>query len=865
MQSTVDQESKRELLFDLYSHLKCNIKCTQSICEIHDSDFTTYCFQCKRSICDVCIEAFHTNHYFMKKSNVGMENIHIENMFNSLEEKIKQVPGFSQPEKIKQELKLNLNKEIQTLYEKIDIYKTLKLKEMDNTFKHTSFDAKNLLDIIKNTKNTLFDYMNKQKPFLKAQHVHDDDNFIFLLNYDLLYESIIGSKDYIDCLDEIEKYYNKSSCMEKNYLHDINLLMDNKIDEEKQKFEIINKILSDNTILTDDISRKSTINSNAVNEQSKPRTPSINIKRENGSGKRLTSVSKKNSQIMDKFNELYIKKKEEFKKLIVNMEKLNDNKFKEIVNKTELINQFIDEFKENVFVNFKKNGSMLEIEKFVKMYEEKSNKRMSYNGKSGLKFSNSKASSIKSGLTRSKATFQTAKKEDVKEFESSAEKITDRNKVTKVKSNTTKNKKIHKTQLFSLDENEEEHDYSNSEEEEEQNESNNSENSNHLEMLMEKEEINVSFERNLKMTDPKIIKREKMFKPLRKSIRRKLFCSNNEKSKKTKTESGELFKVNQKLLDLIKENQRLTSMIISKDDISLQISTIRRYFAFLLMEFIRKNFKLSNKFESHLFLQDSKKEELLNNEYIKLEEGGNKIYIYNRETLKKVAKTITFNVNIHGIRHFPVGCRYYFHTDRVYITGGKVNNQYVNYVFVYTVKDNKLTKMSPMCHTRAYHNMIFHENLKSIMVFGGEETGSCEMYDFFINMWTLIPSLNYPRANLSVYIDKLGTFAYAMCGIIGPIRDGKYSDVIEFLDLVDMNQGWAKVDYKNKAEVDLKQGENKFVVLSDEKIVFYGANESRKWHRCYCLFNMKKFEIVKLEKDQLEFMKAKYLMNPNEN
>ena len=31
------------------------------------------------------------------------------------------------------------------------------------------------------------------------------------------------------------------------------------------------------------------------------------------------------------------------------------------------------------------------------------------------------------------------------------------------------------------------------------------------------------------------------------------------------------------------------------------------------------------------------------------------------------------------------------------------------------------------------------------------------------------------------------------------------------------------------------------------------------------LNDMKKFEIVKLEKDQLEFIKAKYLMNPDEN
>ena len=170
-----------------------------------------------------------------------------------------------------------------------------------------------------------------------------------------------------------------------------------------------------------------------------------------------------------------------------------------------------------------------------------------------------------------------------------------------------------------------------------------------------------------------------------------------------------------------------------------------------------------------------------------------------------------------------------------------------------------------MLNPRSYHTMIYHDNLKSLVVVGGENNATCEIYDFYLNMWNTIPELNIPRANPAVYIDKVGTFAYVISGIIGNIVSNSYCDVIEFLDLVDMNQGWLKIDFKNKANVDLKNNETKLFPLTDHKLLIYGANESRNINKCFVVLDLKTLELIKIDSEDLEKMKVKAKLFPDEN
>ena len=70
-----------------------------------------------------------------------------------------------------------------------------------------------------------------------------------------------------------------------------------------------------------------------------------------------------------------------------------------------------------------------------------------------------------------------------------------------------------------------------------------------------------------------------------------------------------------------------------------------------------------------------------------------------------------------------------------------------------------------MKYPRSYHRLVFIESLRSLIVIGGENNNSCEMYDFYLNTWIDFPELNFPRANSNFIVNKLGTQAFAIFGI----------------------------------------------------------------------------------------------------
>ena len=879
-----DSEDKKEPIFDLYNHLKCNIKCTLAVCEIHDSEFTNYCFQCKRSICDVCIEAFHNCHNNISKKQIGMDKIFVNKYFKNIESKVEKSIELFQPEAYKQKLKSNLNNEFNSIFDKLEKLKNYKLKEIEETFKNSSYHTNSLLQYIKEAKNNLNEYINEHKSFLINENIPDEDNFIFLLTYDMMNEVSQAGNDYVKKIDEIGEYFKSLPCNNGTNLKDIQEILDKKLNEQSKICEVNEKI--NNEILQTQQETLSVNSTKLVSMSNSRLTSKKNSQKSlyNASNLNQYNRSKTNNLKKETFcfnNEEFQIKKKEKKKFIENLEKLGENNYSELYTKIELIKDFIINFKLNIFQNFKKNGSLIEIEKLVKLYEEKSSKRVNFNGKSNLKFSNSTSSQVKSKLTRSKATFQIAKQDDKNggensegnnQREESPKKEMDSKSQSKEKPKKAKSKKQNMNNklnpgndLYVLDENLGEDNSEYEDENEEDEYEDNSIEFNNLDNLIGNEEIEVQIENNLKRQDPKVKKLENMFKPLKRLYSKKKIDVDAKINKKQEMASSAKFKVNSRLMDLIKENQRLTSLIKTQEDISLQITTIRRYFAFCLLDYIRKNYKMSNKLDSSIHLTDSKKEFDMetNDDVIKFEENTNKLIIFNRKTLKKEIREIEFSTKKHGTHQFPIGARHVVQGTKIYISGGKINNGFLNIFLCYDLSEKKLFKMASMNIPRAYHSMQFHENLKSIIVVGGEENPTCEMYDFFMNSWTKIPSLNVPRCNINLYIDKLGTFAYAFCGIIGNRINKNYTDTIECLDLIDMNQGWAKVDYKNKAEVDLRQGENKFYPFSEDKLIIYGGQDSRQFRRCYCIFDLKKFEIVKLEKDKLEELMAKMLMNPD--
>ncbi len=888
-----NSEFINDKLFDLYTHMKMNIKTSSPFCELHESKFTHYCFNCKRAVCEVCKDSFHSNHALQEKKMISFELKKIDMIFKELEFLINTTRVFTEPDKMKKELVNKVNEEFDQLESSLKELKKRKMKEIELVFGDNG-NAKYLIQNIISTKKQVIDFFSNYNTFFFNEEVRDEDNALFLQTYDIFNLGISVSKDYTSIINQIRAYYQNFEDGKNKKTEEINRAIQSALEEEKK-----NEIFNTNLLVIDNSE------SNSVD---------------------LKGISSTD----DAFKV----------KVVSNFEKLGEDLFKELKEKLEKTTEFINTFRVSTFNSFKKHGSLVDIEKIVKAFDEKTNKRTNFiKGKANLKFSPSqaKAYSITGALpsqakilTQSQKNMQvngikdkdneekskvteekkvkeekmdkdkendkdkdsSRKKEKSKEKDDKVISIKEEKKETKllkdIKSNDvpkiklahfgqTTQKKNFKALLdgvFSseakdkglsaLEEHTEEDNETGSrnENEDDEGEEEKQRVSDNDNMFDDENEdiVKLPDGYNQKKKDESQMKLEKMFKPV---IKQEKKISKPKQEKKVLNEEEKKYKVNNKLQEMIKENQRLCSMIKKQDDINLIINTIRRYYSYQVLDFIRKNFyKINKGYSSNLLFSSNLKDEQISNDSIKIFEGTNEVQIYDREHRKLIKKAIPFDKKQHGSSVFLYGCRTYYHADKLYICGGRDSSGDKNFFWLFNFKENKLSRLPSMNKARSYHTMTFHENLKSIVVVGGENNKSCEMYDFFVNSWSEFPELNVPRANISLHIDKIGTFAYAIGGIKGDISNGINSDVIELLDLVDINQGWAKVEYRNKANVDLTFSHMGVYPLTDDKLLIYGGLESRNIKKCYVIFDLRSFDILSISQEALDMIKLTSSKNP---
>ena len=295
----------------------------------------------------------------------------------------------------------------------------------------------------------------------------------------------------------------------------------------------------------------------------------------------------------------------------------------------------------------------------------------------------------------------------------------------------------------------------------------------------------------------------------------------------------------------------------SENDICLNNPLIDRYFSYLFLDLYEKNFKVMSKElqSSHADLMIKVNEEEEDNDIGKVIEGTNEIQIYEKKNNKMYKIPVKLTKNPYGYTKFPIGCRCLLIGDKLYISGGRDEyNEYAN-VLIYDRKTKSIKRIMDMRVPRAYHTMIYSEVFSSMMVFGGENETSVEIFDPLTNRWQLLPDLNIPRSNIIYYCDNPRGILYTMFGNEGSILDNKYSDVIEFLDLKNIKEGWNVLDYKNKSEIDLKSLMNIYP-LNTDLILLYGGVVFRGTSRSVCIFNITKSEITKIQPKILETLRT---------
>ena len=327
--------------FDLYNHLKCNVKYTNSICEIHDSIFSYYCFQCKRSICEVCKETFHGDHlYCIEKNLINLDMKSFNVIFGELEHLIVTTEVFSNPDKIIRNLKDNVNYEFDEMINKINDLRVRKIREIDRSFNNNNEDAVRLLKNIKFTKEQLMSFFKSHRYFLQGNNIQDDDSFIFLQLFDIFNEGIRISKDYSELILILKDFYSEHDFHQNNKCEQILKPIEEALEEQK-KTEIMQNnlfILDANDMDKDNNSDNDFDSSTSLNklESGKPiKGVKPNTKNNN------TNTNSEEFKELTQLNDQITKKIELRQKLSIGKDKLTENMFTSLTMKLDNLNDHI--------------------------------------------------------------------------------------------------------------------------------------------------------------------------------------------------------------------------------------------------------------------------------------------------------------------------------------------------------------------------------------------------------------------------------------------------------------------------------------------------------------------------------------------
>ena len=284
----------------------------------------------------------------------------------------------------------------------------------------------------------------------------------------------------------------------------------------------------------------------------------------------------------------------------------------------------------------------------------------------------------------------------------------------------------------------------------------------------------------------------------------------------------------------------------NSDDVKLDKEALQDFWAFEALNVVNKNFRIKK----------SKKEDEINitfDEEIDLAKpipGKAEIQVYDRKSMNIIKRNVKFEKNKHKYLNFLNGSRSVLIKDRLYIFGGvdKENNT-TKVAWVYYIKENELKPMPDMLNPHAYHGVQFLDYYKSIVVIGGENCTSCELYDMKSGQWRNLPEMKIPRAHCILYLDKMSHKLYAFFGILGKIseKNNNYSDALECLEFRKLALGWHKVEYNNRAEISFRTGINQILPLNPEMLLVYGGSSMREFIKKAAIFVLPRQEMVKID------------------
>ena len=362
-------------------------------------------------------------------------------------------------------------------------------------------------------------------------------------------------------------------------------------------------------------------------------------------------------------------------------------------------------------------------------------------------------------------------------------------------------------------------------------------------------------------------------------------------------------------------NNEGLNKILKKEDVILNQRVLQRFFAYFVMDFYSKYFKLikPSEEENNIIPEDSEniyyksnlsknkqssnnnsaKKKLGNSKnaksslntnpklmkkntrsasllanyterYMNLKEkakpliGTNYIQFYDPATTRISRTQVPLQKEIYGYNVFPDGCRHILVENKLYITGGADNCGYpINIVLMFDVENGNLEKIGNLNDNHAYHSIEYLDNFDSLIVIGGENSNSCEIMDLDSKRWNRLPSLNHPRANANIYYNNVTSDLFVLFGMEGKMdKNIKNIDIIEVLELNDIVSGWMMVDYYKSVGLDLKISYCLTLPFTRDKLLVYGGTTARSLERrIFALFDMIKNEVIKVDSQTMDLIK----------
>ena len=257
-------EDAKKYDFNLYKHLKENIKNKDKLCIDGITSESLYCVDCKVSCCPKC-PSFneHNGHELIKKlPYYKCDKDFVDEAFKDIDSIFNSNPDYLNIEKVKDGLKTQINEQISQLINQLNEVKKTKIEEVENIFVGNENCIEQLKENELKTKNNLNNFFEKQKKFFcidinedvapekvdpEASQVlknlegntaspmgmiqpnKDTVNSTFLITYDLLKNTSFMNNLIKEIIDDVklntDKYLNEFTLKAKDVEEAINKLL----------------------------------------------------------------------------------------------------------------------------------------------------------------------------------------------------------------------------------------------------------------------------------------------------------------------------------------------------------------------------------------------------------------------------------------------------------------------------------------------------------------------------------------------------------------------------------------------------------------------------------------------------------------